>query len=329
MPSGDDTSSIGPRREQRARRRRRWQRSFILGALVALLVAGTAFAVTGPLQDDDHGSTTRPGAAGAPATWSTADHSCRSPLHPDDPLRLWIGGDSLAGSLGPALGELTGKSGVVQPVLDSRVSSGLLSRDFVNWPKLGGEDMTLYNPEAVVFIVGANDAKNIPEPAPRDPRWRAQYSALVEEMLTVLGANERTVYWIGAPVMADAKYSARVQGVNDVFREVIAKHPEVTYIDAYSLFSSPAGTFAATLPVPGGNVARVRGADGIHFTPEGGDLLAGSVFERLDPACRITDQAVHGEVKQTIEAKGSSSVPGSRRGTSTVTTTSTSAGAGG
>ena len=320
MPSGGDTSSIGPRREQRARRRRRWQSSLILGAVVALLVGGTAFAVTGPLQHDDHGRTTRPGAAGAPATWSTAEKSCRAPLHPDDPLRLWIGGDSLAGSLGPALGELTGKSGVVQPVLDSRVSSGLLSRDFVNWPKLGGEDMTLYNPEVVVFIIGANDAKNIPEAAPRDPRWRAQYSELVEEMLTILGANGRTVYWIGAPVMADAKHSARVQGVNDVFQEVVAKHPEVTYIDAYSLFSSPGGTFAATLPVPGGGVARVRAADGIHFTPEGGDLIAGSLFERLDPACRITEQAVRGEVKPTIEAKGSSSVPGSRRGMSTATT---------
>src|SRR5918994_680457 len=317
MPSGDDTSSIGPRREQRARRRRRWQRSLILGAVVALLVAGTAFAVTGPLQDDDHGSTTRPGAAGAPATWSTADHSCRAPLHPDDPLRLWIGGDSLAGSLGPSLGEVAGKTGVVQPVVDSRVSSGLLSRDFVNWPKRGGEDMLTYNPEVTVFIVGANDAKNLPESATRDPRWREQYSALVEEMLTVLGGNGRAVYWIGAPVMADAAYSERVKGVNDVFQEVAAKHPDVTYVDAYSVFSAPDGTFASMLPVPGGRTARVRGGDGIHLTPEGGDLLAETVFERLDPACEITQQAVPGVVQPTIETKGSSSVPGSRRGPST------------
>jgi hypothetical protein len=317
MASGDTTAN-GSRREQRARRRRLWQRSLFLGAVVALLVAGTAFAVTGPLRSDDSngGGASRTGSNGAPATWSTADHLCRAPLNPADPLRLWIGGDSLAGSLGPSLGELAGKTGIVQPVFDSRVSSGLLSRDFVNWPKLGGEDMTLYDPEVAVFIVGANDAKNIPEAAPRDPKWRAQYAALVEEMLTILGANGRAVYWVGAPVMSDARYSDRVQGVNDVFREVAAQHPEVTYIDAYSLFSAPDGTFASMLPVPGGNVVRVRGADGIHFTPEGGDLLAGTVFERLDPACRITEQAVEGAVKRTIEAEGSSSVPGSRRDSS-------------
>ena len=333
MPPDDDTIANGSRREKRARRRRIWQRSLIAGLAVALLAAGTAFAVTGPLRSDDgdsRGSAARsnPGTS-IPTSGAAAVETCRAPLKPDDPLRLWIGGDSLAGSLGPSLGEVAGKTGVVQPVVDSRVSSGLLSRDFVNWPKRGGEDMLTYNPEVTVFIVGANDAKNLPESATRDPRWREQYSALVEEMLTVLGGNGRAVYWIGAPVMADAAYSERVKGVNDVFQEVAAKHPDVTYVDAYSVFSAPDGTFASMLPVPGGRRARVRGGDGIHLTPEGGDLLAETVFERLDPACEITQQAVPGVVKQTIEAKGSSSVPGSRRDPSTATTKSSGAGNGG
>jgi hypothetical protein len=99
-------------------------------------------------------------------------------------------------------------------------------------------------------------------------------------------------------------------GVNDVFREAAARHPDVTYVDAYTLFSAPDGTFASMLPVPGGKVARVRGADGIHLTPEGGDLLAETVFERLDPACRITEQAVPGAAKATIEARGARPCPG-------------------
>jgi hypothetical protein len=74
------------------------------------------------------------------------------------------------------------------------------------------------------------------------------------------------------------------------------------------------------LPVPGGGVARVRGGDGIHFTPQGGDLLADRVFEQLDPVCNVTRQAVQGATKRTIEAKGSSSVPGTRRSPSTATT---------
>jgi hypothetical protein len=134
------------------------------------------------------------------------------------------------------------------------------------------------------------------------------------------------VYWVGAPVMADAKYSERIKGVNDVFREVAAKHPNVTYVDAYSLFSGPDGSYAPNLPVPGAGVVRVRAADGIHFTPRGGDLLAQGVYDELDPACQIARQAVPGATKRTIEAEGSSSVPGTRRGPSTATTRPASGG---
>jgi hypothetical protein len=290
-----------------------------------LLVAGTAFALADPLRDD-LGDDGVGGERRATATSTgvpiagAANRSCRAPLDPADPLRLWIGGDSLAGSLGPSLGDLAGKTGVVQPVFDARVSSGLLSPGFLDWRKQGREDLLRYDPEVAVFIIGANDAKNIARGADRDPKWRAQYTALVEEMLNALRGNGRAVYWVGAPVMADAAYSQRVQGVNDVFREVAAGHPDVTYVDAYSLFSGPNGSFASTLPVPGGGTVRVRGADGIHFTPEGGDLLAHTVFDQLDQACRVTQQAVRGVTKPTIEAKGSSSVPGTRRGPSSATT---------
>jgi hypothetical protein len=290
-----------------------------------LLLSGTAYAVSGPLRPGDDQAASRKRAKHSPTntTTNTVTHACRTPLNPLTPLRLWIGGDSLAGSLGPSLGDLTGKSGIVQPVFDSRVSSGLLSPDFLDWPKQGAEDMFVYNPEVIVFIIGANDAKNLPKGAERDPQWRAQYAALVEQMLKVLVGNGRTVYWIGAPIMSDSAYSERVKGVNDVFREVAANHPEVTYVDAYSVFSAPDGKYAPLLSRGDGKVIRVRADDGVHFTPDGGDILAKAVFDRLDPQCKIMQQAVPGVVKVTIEAKGSSSVPGTRRGGSTPTTPTT------
>jgi hypothetical protein len=296
--------------------------------VIALLAAGAAFALTGQLRDDgDDGKEHRPAATQttAPSTGSAAA-ACRAPLSSTEPLRLWIGGDSLAGSLGPSLGDLTGRTGVVQPVVDARASSGLLSPGFLDWPEQGGVDMSLYDPEVTVFIVGANDARTLAPGTELDPKRRAQYAALVEEMLTVLRGNGRAVYWVGAPVMADAKYSERVKGVNDVFREVAARHPDVTYVDAYSLFSGANGSFASELSVPGGGVARVRTSDGIHFTPEGGDLLADRVFEQLDPVCNVIRQAVPGATKRTIEAQGSSSEPDTRRGPSTATTRRTSGG---
>jgi hypothetical protein len=334
MPSDDDTTPNGSRREQRIRRRRRWRRWLLLGVAAALLVSGTAYAVTGPLSPGDDTASSRTDAthdSSAGIAASGVEHSCRAPLNPLDPLRLWIGGDSLAGSLGPALGELAGKSGIVQPVVDSRVSSGLLSPDFLDWPKKGAEDMFMFNPEVAVFIIGANDAKNLPKDAEQDPKWQAEYSSVVEQMLKVLVGTGRAVYWVGAPVMSDAAFSERVKGVNAVFQEVAAKHPEVTYVDAFTIFSGLDGKFAPMLPGRDGKVVRVRDQDGVHFTAEGGDVLAKTVFDRLDPQCRIMQQAVEGVTKPIIEVKGSSSLPGTRRrgstgsGGSAPTTRSTSA----
>jgi hypothetical protein len=315
MPSDDHapTTPSWTRREQRTRRRK-WRRWLLLGVAVVLIASGTAYALMGPFDSDDdrHASRTdmvTPPAAAVP----DSGRACRAPLDPADPLRLWIGGDSLAGSLGPSLGELTGESGVVQPIVDSRVSSGLLSPDFFDWPKKGAEDMFTYNPDVTVFVIGANDAKNLSRDAHQDPRWRARYAAAVEEMLEVLVGNRRSVYWIGAPVMSDAAFSERVKGVNSVYQEIAAEHPEVTYVDAFTLFSGPDGKFASTLPDDDGEFVRVRAQDGIHLTPAGGDVLAKIVFDRLDPQCQITQQAVDGVSKPIVEVKGSSSVPGTRR----------------
>jgi len=324
MPSDDDTTLNGSRRAQRIRRRRSWRRWLLLGVAAALVVSGTAYAVTGPLRPGDDTASSGPHATHVAPTSVAAsgvEHSCRAPLNPVDPLRLWIGGDSLAGSLGPALGELAGKSGIVQPVVDSRVSSGLLSPNFFDWPKNGAEDMLTFNPEVAVFIIGANDAKNLPKGAQQDAKWQAQYSAVVEQMLKVLVGNGRAVYWVGAPIMSEAAFSDRVKGVNAVFQEVAARHPEVTYVDAFAIFSGPDGKFAPMLPGRDGKVVRVRAQDGIHFTAEGGDVLAKTMFDQLDPQCRIVQQAVEGVTKPIIEVKGSSSLPGTRRRGSTGTTT--------
>jgi hypothetical protein len=58
----------------------------------------------------------------------------------------------------------------------------------------------------------------------------------------------------------------------------------------------------------------------VHLTPEGGDRLATAVFDKLDPLCRITQQAIPGAPKPTIEVHGSSQLPGTRRQGTTVTT---------
>jgi hypothetical protein len=242
-------------------------------------------------------------------------------LTPESPLRLWIGGDSLAGSLGPSLGEQAAATGIVAPVYDSRVSSGLSSPEFFDWPRHGADEMARLNPEIAVFVMGANDwttPRATPTDASGQPAWRAEYGQRVEEMLDTLEgsatrAQPRTVYWIGAPTLQERRKDDGARQVNAVARAVVARHPSATYIDAYDLFSSPDGTYTATLAGPNAKAVRVRTADGVHFTPEGGDLLAVAVYGPLDARCRLTAQSVPGQPKPVIQTKGSTQVPGTHR----------------
>src|SRR5438128_1276810 len=105
MAHPDDTTGNGPRRAQRIKRRRYWQLRLLLVFVAMLVVTGTAFAYTGVLRSDDtsHRAAARGTTVSSPPTAGDIA-ACRSPLGATAPLRLWIGGDSLAGSLGPSLG---------------------------------------------------------------------------------------------------------------------------------------------------------------------------------------------------------------------------------
>ena len=140
------------------------------------------------------------------------------------------------------------------------------------------------------------------------------------QMLQILigpGPVGRTVYWIGAPILKDPRMDAGASQVSEVAREVIAHHPEATYIDAHSLFADPNGKYTATLPGLDGKPVLMRAGDGVHFTPDGGDRLAGAVMQLLDARCHVRAQAVAGVTQPVIQTKGSTSIPGTGRAPAT------------
>ncbi len=290
-----------------------------LGVVFSISVAAVGvLAVTRGVGDESRAPSLQPTSSTATSTTVADDPDCRSPLTVDDPLRLWIGGDSLAGSLGPSLGALASDTGVVATTYDSRVSSGLASPEVFDWPKQAAVEIPFVDPEVAVFMVGTNDF-NLPRPQPLDlagrPAWKAQYEVLVEQMLDLLDGDDgdRPVIWVGAPPMQDRRKDAGVREINEVERAVVARHPDAVFLDTYTLFAGPDGRYAASLPDDDGRTVRMRAADGIHFTPEGGDRLARAVLRLLDERCAIEAQAVEGAEQPIVQAPGSSQVPGTHR----------------
>ncbi|HSO96326.1 MAG TPA: GDSL-type esterase/lipase family protein [Acidimicrobiia bacterium] len=297
-------------------RRTRWTVPFSVAVVIVLGVTAGAVWAAGvwpsgsahPTARVRRVPTSRP-LVSAPAS------SCRSPLTPDAPLRLWIGGDSLAGSLGPALGTLAGDTGVVQPVFDSRVSSGLTTPGFFDWPEHATQEMARLDPEVAVFIIDANDSELVTGSATAADA-KARYAELVTQMLDILAGpgSHRYVYWVGGPTIRDSTTDSGVRQLNDVARSVVVRRPNTTYVDAYRLFGDSQGRFSFTLPDASGTPVLDRSDDGVHFTPAGADRLAQPIFQALDSQCRVQSQAVPGSPKAVIETPGSTQV-GSGQGT--------------
>ena len=353
-PLGDDaTASRRDRRESKKQLRSR--RVVTIAAVVVVFAVFGLFAT----ETIRFGGGDRPTLAGAAraetvttiteaTTTTVAPRPCRAPLNDSDPLRVWVGGDSLAGSLGPSLGTIAGATGVAQPYFDSRVSSGLTNPSFFDWPSQATKEMARLNPEIVVFIIGANDffaptmlgggattTSTTVDPAvdpaaattsattPADEPWKVDYADRVEAMLATLSAPGRTVMWVGPPPFKDEKENAGVQAVNEVSKAVIARHPDAVFVDDYSMFLDANGKYTDRLPDANGNLITLRSGDGVHFTTEGGNVLARAVFNVIDAQCHVTAQAVPGVVKPTIQTEGSTLVaPGSNnRQGGTVSTT--------
>jgi hypothetical protein len=316
----DSATSSGATRDRRARRQERSRRRLrhVLTAVgVIVLVSAAVLVATDLIRVGNNDKPSLAGTARAigespvqQATTTTGARNCR-PLSTDEPLRLWVGGDSLAGSLGPALGDLAGATGVVQPYFDSRVSSGLNNPGFFDWPEHATTEMARLNPEIVVFIIGTNDFSAV------SGDWKQEYTAKVDSMMKTLAGPGRTVYWLGAPTLRDDNMDSAVVQVNAVMRDAATRHPTVHYVDTYKLFSDTDGKFSSDLPDETGKVVTMRAGDGVHLTTDGADYLAGQVYKLVDAQCGVTEQKVEGAAKRTIETEGSTQVaPGATSGSS-------------
>jgi hypothetical protein len=335
---GSAAQPSATRRDRRAGRRRdRRRRVVAFGAAIVILVAlGLVATETVRFGGGDRPTLAGAAHAGGRTAGSTTSsvttvpsRPCRTPLTDADPLRLWIGGDSLAGSLGPSLGLIAGATGVVQPQFDSRVSSGLSNPTFFDWPKQAEKEMARLNPEIAVFIIGANDyaATQMPPTTSvgqQEPQtWKVDYANRVERMIDLLDATDRTVIWVGPPPFKNEKDNASIEQISEVSKEVVARHPDAVFVDDYRMFLDENGKYTDKRLDENGNLVTVRSGDGVHFTTEGGRQLARAVYALIDAQCRVSAQAVPGVTKATIQTEGSTLVaPGSnnRQGGTVATT---------
>jgi len=254
------------------------------------VVAGPPATILHPEGWDPADSTTTTGVE-TPTT-TQAPSELRT-ISADEPLKLWIIGDSFVELFGKALLDDAADTGVVEAERHFEFTSGLVRSDFFDWPEYIAEQLPEVQPEAVVVMFGGNDGQPLTWDGevlePDTPEWLEVYHVLVGEAMDVLLTGTTRVYWVGLPIMEDDRFTQRVIGFNTVYQEEAANRPGVVYVDIFDLFADENGEFATYLHTSSGQLQDMRMPDGAHFTWNGAYRLSWFVLNMIAEDWDFTD----------------------------------------
>ncbi len=204
------------------------------------------------------------------------------PVTESDPLKLWVGGDSLSLSLTVGFGRVTSPT-LVDFTRDTQLSSGLTRKDFLDWPQRLARLLIEDRPDVLVVMFGGNDYQDVIFNGqllerPSQP-WLDFYRSRVKEAMDLLNQPGLQAIWVGQPVMRNDFYSEGMAHLNEIYRSEAATRQSIAYFDTWSLFADPQGNYTDTI-----DGTLVREIDGIHLNTEGGIRLARAIWQQVAPS---------------------------------------------
>ena len=227
-------------------------------------------------------TTTAPAQVTTPETTTTTTPGRRE-VSAADPLRVFIGGDSMVGQFGPMLENTAETGGLVEVTqVLYEFSSGLTRPDFLDWPVRLRDVTQGQDPDVIVLFFGGNDAQAIQVEGVwhefGSDVWIGEYRARVGDLMAELDEDGRDVYWMGMPIVRSDEFRQKVEVLNDIYRSEAERYEGVTFVDSWSVFTGADGQFSEYLTDADGNLVDMRLNDGIHLTTAGGIRLAAVVF---------------------------------------------------
>ena len=227
-------------------------------------------------------TTTAPAPVATPETTTTTAPSRRE-ITATDPLRMFIGGDSMVGQFGPML-ENTAEAGGLVEVTEVlyEFSSGLTRPDFLDWPVRLREIREAQDPDVIVLFFGGNDAQAIQIDGTwhefGSETWMSEYRRRVGDLMAELDEDGRDVYWMGMPIVRSDDFRQKVEVLNEIYRSEADRFERVNFVDSWPVFTGAAGEFSEYLTDANGDLVDMRLNDGIHLTTAGGIRLAEVTF---------------------------------------------------
>jgi len=203
----------------------------------------------------------------------------------ENPLKVLLIGDSMMGDgFGTEMEKALEGDNTMTSKRYPRHSSGLSRPDYYSWPAQVTEIFGNEEYDAVIVMLGTNDAQNFESDGIVYERfsdgWNEIYGKRLMNFLNLLSSKTQRVYWIGMPPMRDDDYDERIRKLNAFYEEGCRLNPEANYISTGEIIGDASGNFTSYLDIDGIRVG-VRNTDGIHITRAAGALVADEVMELI------------------------------------------------
>jgi hypothetical protein len=172
----------------------------------------------------------------------------------------------------------------VEVIDDWKGSTGLVRPDFFDWPARIEADMAEHDPDVVVLGFGGNDTQNLTTDDGilllGTPEWKAEYQRRIGEVLDLIEAPGRTVYWIGLPLTTSDPIETLRPVMTGAIEAELDTRPWAHLIDTREALA-PDGTFTSELPGDDGQMVTTMAPDQIHPSLDGGVLIVREFLPEL------------------------------------------------
>lgn len=204
------------------------------------------------------------------------------------PLRIWVAGDSLAEVPGEGIERLSSRDLDVIGI-ESRLSTGLARPDLYNWFTRFQQVIATIHPQVAILSFGADDAHGLMTGVPAgetvgpfgSPSWIAEYRRRVDGVTRELNAAGIRTIWLGLPFPDGPGFRQSFPVLNRILASVARAHAaDSSFVDTWNMFEGAHGRYSAYLRV-NGKLTLLRLPDGVHYTAAGGDLIARAVLADL------------------------------------------------
>lgn len=244
-------------------------------------------------------------AIGGPAVAAAAEKTHQ--------VRIAFVGDSMADGLWGAMFRRVGKDKClaqrVALLRRAKNGTGFARIDQFNWVEQIRSIAKDNSVDLFVGSFGVNDRQRIVEPGRKRIEFGSadfddRYEAIVTDAVRAALENGSSMLIVGLPVMLDPAANADAAAKNRIYKAALEQlnSERAAYVPPWQ--SSPGGDqFKPYLPDPTGAVVQVRAQDGVHFTPEGYDMVMNALYPAIDAALRRRGEDLATECEYEAKTK--------------------------